>query len=451
MLYRNISSEIKAHLQSDSTKIMVVEGARQVGKSFIIRHIGTQLFSNFIELNMVEDKQGPKNFENVRSIEEFYLVLGAIVGDLPANPRSTLIFIDEIQEYPQLLTLLKFLRQDNRFSYIASGSLLGITLRRTTSIPIGSIRLIEMYPLSFEEFMIANNIRKETRDYLEDCFTRLNSPNKAVHKNIMDLFRRYLITGGMPDAVNEFLDSRNVQKIREVQRDIHTLYADDASKYDQTYKLRIKRIYEMLPSVLAKEKKRLVFKDIEDKKGTRSREYADDIDYLIDSGITLAVRAISNPKYPLAETVQKDLLKLYLNDVGILTSQLYGNNIKPLLDTIKSVNLGAVYECVVAMELKCYGHKLFYYDNKKNGEVDFLIDNQQSLSVLPIEVKSGKDYTVHSALKRLMEIKDYGINKGVVLSNNEDIREEGNITYLPVYMAMFLGRYKPIDENGVLL
>lgn len=443
MLFRKIETVIREHFLEDSNKILVVEGARQIGKSYIIRHVGTQMFQNFIEFNLVEDKNGPKYFENVRTPEDFYLTLSSLAGDRLNSSQDTLIFLDEIQEYPQLLTLLKFLRQENKYSYVASGSLLGITLKRTTSIPIGSIRILKMYPLDFEEFLIANNVSHDTISYLKSCFVNLQTPLKSVHDNIFYWFKRYLIVGGMPEAVNEFLETKNVTKIREIQREIHDLYAHDASKYDNDNKLKIIRIYNLLPSVLAQKKKRLVFKDIENIKGKRFSDYLDEVDYLINSGITLATKAISNPKFPLAESEEKNLLKLYLNDVGILSCLLFSTNIKPLIETLESINLGAVYECVVAMELKSNGNSLFYYDNKKYGEVDFLIDDFEELSVLPIEVKSGKDFYVHSALSRFVNVKDYHIAKGIVLNNRDIIEIKDNIVYLPVYMAMFLGDMKP--------
>ncbi|MCH5247811.1 MAG: AAA family ATPase [Muribaculaceae bacterium] len=439
MLFRKIATTIKDHFTEASNKILVVEGARQIGKSFIIRHVGSEMFPNFVEINLVEDKNGPRYFENVKTTQDFYLVLSSLAGDRLNDSKDTLIFLDEIQEYPQLLTLLKFLRQDNKYSYVASGSLLGITLKRTTSIPIGSIRILKMYPLDLEEFLIANNVGFDVISNLRSCFDNLQSPLKPIHDNLLYWFKRYLIVGGMPDAVNEFIATGNVTKIREIQREIHDLYADDASKYDNDNKLKIIRIYNLLPSLLAQKKKRLIFKDIEEKKGKRFADYLDEVDYLINSGITLATKAISNPRFPLAESEEKNLLKLYLNDVGILSCLLFSTNIKPLLDTLESINLGAVYECVVAMELKSKGHNLFYYDNKKYGEVDFLIDDYDELSVLPIEVKSGKDYYVHSALSRFVNVKDYHITKGVVLSNSDQIEIKNNILYLPIYMVMFLG------------
>ncbi|MCH5227836.1 MAG: ATP-binding protein [Muribaculaceae bacterium] len=446
MLFRKIEKDIRQYLEEQSNKILLIEGARQIGKSYIIRYVGKNMFPNFVEINLVADKQGPRYFENIKTTEDFYLVLSSLYGFNLNNSNDTLVFIDEIQEYPHLLTLLKFLCQENKYRYIASGSLLGVTLKRTTSIPIGSIQIKEMYPLDFEEFLIANNIGIDTISYLKGCYEQNTSPNSGVHERILSIFKRYLVVGGMPDAVNEFLATKNIAKIREIQNDIHRLYGDDATKYDKENKLKIKRIYNLLPSFLAQKKKRLVFKDIEDVKGKRSREYEEEIDYLIDSGITLKTKAISNPKFPLLESEQKNLLKLYLNDVGIISGILYKTNIKPLIDNETSVNLGAVYECVVAMELKSLGHSLFYYDNKKYGEVDFLIDDYALLSVVPIEVKSGKDYRIHSSLSRFVTTEEYGIKEGVVLSNSGEIHTDGKIRYLPVYMSMFLGNIgKPVE------
>ena len=226
--------------------------------------------------------------------------------------------------------------------------------------------------------------------------------------------------------------------MRELQGEIHNLYGIDASKYDAENRLRIRRIYDLIPSTLESKKKRLVVKEIENKSQARYAQYQDDFEYLISSGIALEVRAISNPKFPLMESSAKNLLKLYLNDVGLLSYLLFSTNINAVLQTHESINMGAVYECVVAQELKAHGHKLFYYDNKKHGEVDFLIDDFSTLSVLPIEVKSGKDYTVHSSLNHFINTPDYNITQGVVLCNEGEIKEINHVVYLPVYCVMFL-------------
>lgn len=440
MLYRKISKDIETHLRSDSDKIMVVEGARQIGKSYIIREVGNRVFPNFVEINFVVDDEGEQIFKNIRTLDDFYLNLSMVAGERLDTYNNTLVFLDEIQHYPQYLTLLKFLRQDHRYRFIASGSMLGITLRSTTSIPIGSILRKQMFQLDFEEFLIANSFGQLAIDAARQCFLERRSLSDAMHTKLMDLFKRYLLVGGMPDAVNTYLSTHNIVRVREVQESIRSMYGDDASKYEQDSgkTLMIRRIYDMIPSQMENKKKRIVAKSIRNVEGDRFSRYTEEFEYLISSGIALDVHAISNPKYPLAESVQKNLLKLYMNDVGILTSQLYHNNLRPILSDEKSINLGAVYESVVAQELRAHGHKLFYYDNRQRGEVDFLIDDYTQLSVMPIEVKSGKDFTVHSALNKLLSVPDYHIRMGCVVSNNQQVQQIDNVLYMPIYYIMFV-------------
>ena len=348
------------------------------------------------------------------------------------------------------MTLLKFLAQDGRFTYIASGSLLGVTLAQTISIPMGSIRKVRMYPLDLEEFLLANGLNEAAIMALRAKFQARQALDEAMHNKMMDLFRKYLLVGGLPDAVSAFLQSRNIQRVREVQREIHDYYAADASKYDAGRKLKIRRIYDLIPSNMENKKKRVVAQQIENKRGKTFGDYQDEFEYLISAGIALNVQAVSNPHFPLAETEGKNLLKLYLTDVGILSALLYGNNIRAILEDVRSINLGSVYETVVASELAAHGYKLFYYDNRTKGEVDYLIDDYNSLSVVPIEVKSGKDYTVHSALNHFVNNAEYHIQTAFVLSNAREITAKGKITYLPIYDIMFFEN-QPAEENTYLI
>lgn len=438
MLYRKIEEKIENYLKSNSNKVLIVDGARQIGKTFIIRDACKKMFSNYIEINLLQDKQGLKTFENINTVEDFYLQISMTHGNLLKEKDNTIIFLDEIQCYPNLITLLKFLKEDNRYNYIASGSLLGVTLADTLSIPIGSIEILKMYPLDFEEFLIANGFNSLAINSLRESYKNRKSLSEENHNKIMDLFKKYLLVGGLPDAVNTYLKDKNIVYIRNIQNDIISLYKQDASNYDKKRKLKIQRIYEMIPSNLENKKKRIIIQEIENKRGKSYEEYLDEFDYLINAGIALEVKAISTPTFPLIEISSKNLLKLYLNDVGLLTNILYKNNIRAILDNKNSINLGSVYESVVASELSAHGHNLFYYDNKKNGEVDFLIDDYDNLSVLPIEVKSGKDYKIHSAIEKFLANKDYSTKEGIVLSNNKDIYYEDGILYLPIYYIMFI-------------
>ena len=451
MLYRKFAAHLEQFLQNEPNKILLVNGARQIGKSYIVRYVGSRMFKNFVEINLKADKEGAGIFATVRSRDDFYLQLGALVGNKLGNNKDTLVFLDEIQSYPHLMTMLKFLNEDGRYRYIASGSELGVALTQTPSVPIGSIAIEQMYPLDFEEFLLAMGCAQATIDGVEECFKKGQSLNDSLHNYMLQQFKIYLLVGGMPDAINKFIENRNIAHVRDIQRDIHALYRIDASQYDDEKKLVIRNIYDLIPSNMENKKKRIVVKNIEGKAGHKQfSDYADEFEYLTNSGVALAVRAISNPKFPLIESESKNLLKLYLSDVGLLTNLLYATNINAVLGDVCSVNLGSVYESVVAQELHAHGYALHYYDNKQRGEVDFLIDDYSTLTVLPIEVKSGKDYKVHSALDKLLATTDYHITRAVVFSNEQNVHVEQGITYMPIYYVMFY-KNEPVSDSDCII
>ena len=449
MLFRKIATRIEEYLSSDSDRMLLIDGARQIGKSYIIRHVGEMMFPNYIEINMEEDKLGDRVFASAKTTKDFYMALSVVAGDKMKQRENTLVFLDEIQAYDHLLTLVKFLMKEKKFTYIASGSLLGVTLKDTQSVPMGSLDIQHMYPMDFEEFLYANGVGEFAIDSMKESFHKQEALSEAMHNKLMDLFKKYLLVGGLPKAVEIFVASRNVVEFRSIQKEAHDLYGVDATKYEEEHdkKLKIRRIFDMIPSNLENKKKRVVIKDIEDKKWKRSNDYLDEFDYLISSGITLEVKAISTPTYPLVENSGKNLLKLYMNDVGILSGIFYRNNIKAVMSDIKSINLGSVYETVVAQELKAHGYDLYYYDNKKNGEVDYLIDDTDNLSNIPIEVKSGKDYSVHSALDKFVSNDDYNINKAYVLSNERNVYVKNGIIYMPIYYIMFFQNTSNVVEE----
>ncbi len=452
MLERKFTQYLEDFLLHEPRKILLVNGARQIGKSYLIRYIGKKLFKNFVEINLKVDQEGIGIFATVRTKEDFYLQLGAIAGNQLGTKEDTLVFLDEIQSYPHLMTMLKFLNEDGKYRYIASGSQLGVALSQTPSVPIGSIAIQQMYPLDFEEFLWAMGCGKETIEGMRQKFLAHEQLNDSMHNYMLQQFKIYLLVGGMPDAINKFKENRNISQVRDIQRDIHALYKIDASQYDAENKLVIRKIYDMIPSYMENKKKRIVVKNIEGLKAHRQfSDYAEEFEYLTNSGVALAVQAISNPAFPLKETESKNLLKLYMSDVGLLTCILYGVNINAVLRDERSVNLGAVYESVVAQELHAHGYTLHYYDNKQKGEVDFLIDDYQRLTVLPLEIKSGKDYRVHSALDKFLETPEYHIHEAVVLSNEQKVYREKGITYLPVYFCMFFQNGRVDDEDSLVI
>lgn len=449
MLYRKIAKRIEKYLSSNSDRLLVIEGARQIGKSYIVRWLGQKMFPNYIEINMEEDKLGDRIFAEAKTTKDFYLALSVVAGDKMKDKSSTLVFIDEIQAYDHLLTLVKFLMKEDKYTYIASGSLLGVTLKNTQSVPIGSLTIEQMYPMDFEEFLYANSVGETVVEAMRNSFNNNEALTDALHAKMLDFFKKYLLVGGLPQAVDNYIQNRNIVQFREIQQEVHALYGIDASKYEEEHntKLKIRRIFDMIPSNLENKKKRMVIKGIENKSWKRSSDYLDEFDYLISAGVSIEVRAISKPSYPLIENSGKNLLKLYLNDVGILSGIYYRNNIKAIMSDMGSVNLGSVYETVVAQELRAHGYNLCYYDNKTNGEVDYLIDDPDNLSNIPLEVKSGKDYTVHSALDRFLSIKEYNIKRAYVLSNEQKVFTENRITYIPIYYVMFFENISHVVES----
>ena len=449
MLERKFTQYLEDFIENEPNKILLVNGARQIGKSYIIRYVGKKLFKHFVEINLKEDKEGEQIFADVQTTSDLYMRLSNYHSKHLGDKTDTLIFLDEIQSYPHLMTMLKFLNEEGKYRYIASGSQLGVALSQTPSVPIGSITIKQMYPLDFEEFLWATGIGKEWIEHIRESFLKEESLDKSTHELLLKRFQYYLLIGGLPEAVNKYLEDRNIVRVRTVHKDIHELYRIDASQYDEEHKLKIRRIYDLIPSNLENKKKRVVYNKIENKTGKHFSDYADEFEYLTNSGVALDVLAISNPRFPLVESEQKRLVKLYLNDIGLLTSLLYGLNVNAVLQDIRSINLGTVYESAVAQELAVHQFKLHYYDNKQKGEVDFLIDDYNRLQVLPLEIKSGKDYTEHSALTKFLETPEYGIDRAIVFSNEQQVYKKKGVTYMPIYYCMFLQNSS--DNDTIIL
>lgn len=437
MLRRKIEKRLIEYYKNSNSKILLVDGARQVGKTYIIEHTAKEYFKNYCYINLKEDSLGNKDFDSIKDSESFYVYLGIHFPNL-GDINDTIIFLDEIQVYPHLISLLKPLFKENKYRYIVSGSLLVITMRHIF-IPMGSVQQVSMYPLDFEEFLWANNVSEDVIAYLKKCFEKQEVINEAIHNRIMKYFKYYLIAGGLPDAVNYFIDDFKIIKCKESQAEIYSFYKEDASQYDEDNKLKIRRIYELMASYMENKVKRIMFSNIDKDSRSTMSAYRDEFDYLIYSGIATKAFVASNPKFPLIEGTCKNLIKLYYNDVGVLTYILYKNNVSPLLKDEPVVNLGSVYETFVANELKAHGHDLYYFDSKKIGEVDFLINDYNSLNVLPLEIKSGKGNYTFRALPKLIDPSgNYKLPKGYIFSNKSLIEEKGNIYYFPIYLVMFL-------------
>ena len=417
----------------DSNKALLVSGARQVGKTFSIRRCLNEMKCNYLEINLIEQPELIPVLEQSLSVNDLIVNL-SLATNQSLIKGETVIFIDEIQEVSDVATRVKFWVDEGSFRYILSGSLLGIELRSLRSAPVGYLEEIEMFPLDFEEFLKASGVNNDVIRYLRRCFDKGDPVGELVHNKMMQHFRRYLVVGGMPDAVREYIESGDITKVTVIQKNIIELYKLDFTKYESAdKKLMIISIYDELPSQLLKQNRRFNYSDIQ--KGLRFERLESSFLWLVSAGVAIATYNATEPRISLNQNKKSSLLKLYCSDVGLLTSQ-YGNTLRTkILFGDEKVNLGGIYENAVAQELNSHGFKTYYYNSHKNGELDFIIE--EDFSVVPIEVKSGKDYYVHSAISKAVDNPEYAIKKAYIL-NNYEVHIEDKLLYMPIYMSMFL-------------
>ncbi|MBQ9539248.1 MAG: ATP-binding protein [Treponema sp.] len=429
---RKISSYLDEFYSNHTTPALLVTGARQIGKSFAIREFGKRKFKHFVEINFIETPSAIESVSTARSTDELLLRITAISRQ-KMEKGSTLIFLDEIQKVPEIVTVIKFLVQEASYRYVLSGSLLGVELKNIRSVPVGYMAIKEMYPLDLEEFFEACGVQRQIFTKLEECFKNESPVDETVHAKLMELFRLYLIVGGMPAAVQAYLDTNNIQDVIAVQKSILRLYRMDISQYDPENKLYIEDIFDLIPSELNAQNKRFILKKLNE--NLKFNRYEDSFIWMREAGVALPTYNVETPTLPLELAKVRNLFKLFSNDVGLLACQ-YAQGIQlRILNNEAGVNFGAVYENAVAQELRSHGIQLYYFNSKKQGELDFVIKCDDR--VLPIEVKSGKNYERHNALRNVLASEEYGIQKACVLYNG-NVQVKGKASYLPVYMVMFI-------------
>jgi len=437
MLTRKIDNFLKDFFVN-STKALLVTGARQVGKTYSIGEFCKSSFTNTVEIDFIENPGAKQIFAGVGSAEEI-LTRISVISDVPLVKDKTIIFFDEVQECPEAVTMIKFLVEEGSYRYILSGSLLGVELQDLRSEPVGYMDVVEMYPLDFEEFLMAVNISESAINHLRKSAENEEPVDGFIHNRIMEYFRLYLIVGGMPSAVNKYVTTRDLLNVKLEQEAILRLYKRDITKYDPEEKLKIKDVFDLIPAELNSKNKRFILKNLNE--NAKFNRYSDALLWLKNAGVAISVFNVDEPKVPLLLSQSRNLFKLFQNDVGLLAAQYASTNdirLKVLAGE-DGVNFGAIYENAVAQELVAHGFKPYYFNSKKNGEVDFLIEYKSS--VLPIEVKSGKDYERHRALANIMEIPNYSLGHAIVLCNDNTHRE-GKILYLPIYLIGFMLSHK---------
>lgn len=431
MLTRKVENRMEAWLSAPKRTALLITGARQTGKTYIIRYFARKHYEHVAELNFIENPELVSIFSKPRDVENLLMRLELAV-DVPLVPGKTLVFFDEVQQCKEMVTAVKFLVDDGRFDYMLSGSLLGVELEDVRSVPVGYLSELDMYPLDFEEFCWSQGVGGNVFDMLRGCLAGRKPVDGFVHDRLMDLYAKYLVIGGMPAAVDSFVANGSVADVRTIQENIKREYRRDISQYAKREdRLHIRGIYDLVPSELNNPNKRFTFAKID--KGLRFQTVAADFDWLKAAGVAIAAYNVDEPCVPLEMSKERNLFKFFYNDVGLLTGSFLKKTALDVLDGNPDVNYGSIYENAVAQELHAHGFDLYYYNSKRFGELDFLVQDRND-RVLPIEVKSGKSYKRHHAMDNLLARPEYHLGTGLVFGPC-NVSVEGAVTYLPIYMA----------------
>ncbi len=447
MIKRKISHFISDYYKNNRNALLIT-GARQIGKTFSIREFGRS-FKAFVEINFVETPEAVEIFKGAKGSNDILLRLSAVTT-VPLIKGETLIFFDEVQKCPEIVTAIKFLVDEGSYRYILSGSLLGVELKDLRSEPVGYMGVKDMYPIDFEEFISCIGVNKDIISTLRQAWERRIPVDQLIHTKMMELFRLYLVVGGMPAVVSKYLETNNLQEVMTIQQDIIRLYRRDIAQYDPNNKLYIEEIFNLIPPELNAKNKRFILKRLNE--NAKFERYQNSFLWLTNAGVALPVYNVEEPKTPLLLARSRNLFKLFQNDIGLLAAQ-YAEGIQlRIIKGDKDINFGSIYENAVAQEFAAHGITPYYYNNKKRGELDFVIELNGR--VVPIEVKSGKDYEVHRALSNIMDCGEYDLPEAIILTN-ENLQVVNRFIYAPIYMTMFIERnndapaFYKIDLSGL--
>ena len=430
-MYRKAIDHLVKWKQDPHKKALLITGARQIGKTYLVRKFGTKYYDNFIEINFSTNPEARDIFKGALDAKTIYVGITTLL-DKPLIPHKTLIFLDEIQECPNARTAIKFLVEDGLYDFIESGSLLGVNYTVVPSYPVGFEEKFILYPMDFEEFCLAYGVQDTTFEYLKDCFDNGKSVSSIVHNKMIDLFRYYIIVGGMPDAIKIFVETSDVSKVIKIQKNILDQYRQDISKYSLKDKLKINEIFDAIPSQLEEKNRRFKLASIGEH--ARLRDYQEAFVWLKDAGVALPCFNLSEPKVPLKLNEQARLFKLFLSDCGLLCAMAFENVQFAILKGELSVNMGSILENVFAQELISHDFNLRYLNKQKVGELDFVV--QKGSHAIAIEIKSGSDYKKHHALDNALAVKEWNLQKGIVFCRG-NLEVEDKVVYLPLYMSMF--------------
>lgn len=432
MLYRKAYDKLLEWKRQPNKKALCVMGARQIGKTTVIRQFGEDQYECFVELNFITDTDAQKIFAGTLDANTIITNLTAYTRK-PMIPGKTLVLLDEIQACPDARTAIKFLVEDGRFDYIESGSLLGVKYKEVRSYPVGFEEPYQMYPMDLEEYLWANGVQKSTIRYLKDCYENGNPVTDAVHQTMCKLFYSYIVVGGMPDVVQTYVDTHDIAQVIARQTEILELYRLDIGQYAQgNDKIKIRAIFDSIPAQLNEKNRRFILVAINPK--GRQERYADSFNWLADAGVALPCYNVEEPKPPLRLNEKHNLFKLFMGDTGLLCAACMENVQFGILNGELQINMGSILENLIAQQLKCNGFYLNYFDGKRTGEIDFVIQNGMGIEL--VEAKSGNDYKVHSALNKIRKVEGWRFNKASVFCKG-NVESENGVWYYPWYMIMF--------------
>ena len=432
MLRRKAYQALLDWKNQNSKKALCVFGARQVGKTTLIREFARAEYPHFVEINFLTEPQAKDIFNGSLSADSLIANLTAFTRK-PLVEHQTLIFFDEIQECPQARTAIKFLVEDGRFDFIESGSFLGVNTKTIPSLPVGFVTTLTMYTIDFEEFCWANDVQPQTIELLKDAFEQKKPISSPIHDTMKKLFYAYLVVGGMPEAVNLYVSSHDVARVMAFQKDILSLYRQDIIKYSANNSDKIHRVFDSIAPQLDEKNRRFVLADVD--KHARQTRYENAFLWLNDAGVALPCYNVTHTVVHLKLNEKHNLFKLFFCDVGLLTAACMQNVQFALLQGDVSVNWGSILENAIAQQLRSNGFPLYYFNSVRHGEVDFVIEKDRK--VLPIEVKSGKSFKSHAALDNVLNVDDWKLSEAIVLCSG-NIAQEGKVLYLPWYMVMFI-------------
>lgn len=444
---RKIYSELMNWKNDSSGKVaLLIDGARRVGKSYIVQNFARNEYKSYIliDFNIASDDVKNLFVNYLNDLDTLFMYLSGYYNVKLYN-RESLIIFDEVQLFPKARAAIKYLVADGRYDYVETGSLMSIKKNVKDILIPSEERHLKMYPMDFEEFLWA--LGNETlMDIIKNCFDKKKPMGQAMHRKAMDYFRQYLIVGGMPQAVNEYIETRDFDKVDRVKRDILELYRADIVKHAAGYEMKVKGIFDEIPAQLQKHEKKFKLSSI--KKGARFRDYEDALFWLKDAMIVNICYNSSEPNIGLKLNMDRLTLKCYMADTGLLISHAFDENgivseeiYKKLLFDKLEVNKGMIIENIAAQMLAVSGHNLYFYsnasrDNKDDRmEIDFLISKSKISSrhnISPIEVKSGKNYTLTSLKKFIAKYAEQTYVPYVV--HVDDLKIESEIVYIPIYM-----------------